>query len=498
MPRPKEIARAQKLQKRPTSVGWNPFNSTLSQSPKRQRQRNGSHTTTVGANNSLMPATSNTSNNNTSNNNNNQGDGHDQDSHHQSAVHNFPLSNSTLADTHGLNDNKQKMTDSQSAPYLAATHLSHLPDDQVWDNLSTMSLRDLAAGHHCVPLPPKVVHPSLDKHLRVVDRLESYDKQRRMMNTLERREATRWRLASRKKERIAMQSYCSQPLLHIPDPNVQLHVSEPMSVGQVLRSKYHKTHPPPSYNVKVYRNLKKHADLRALKMILRRFDSSEKHDDHIATVKDYTRSLSRGNLRVSAMKRTELETRLGTPFALSGTSIYSKPGVGSRRSMRSSTAGSRLRRGKRGGSGGGGGGGGSSSSGRSSFGLGAFDTPAGVAKPGEMLSMQAISPETEMQGTTATAASSENIHHHHYGENTMNSTMSAASNTAAIPGGSAILPKPIWQRDPHEHWKPPSHYLRTLERTAMAKKKKYMRTRGFPNKYLYPIEVSGLDTLFPE
>ena len=44
------------------------------------------------------------------------------------------------------------------------------------------------------------------------------------------------------------------------------------------------------------------ADLRALRMIRGRFDQSEHHDHQVATIKDYTRGLSRGSLRVSAMK----------------------------------------------------------------------------------------------------------------------------------------------------------------------------------------------------
>ena len=56
---------------------------------------------------------------------------------------------------------------------------------------------------------------------------------------------------------------------------------------------------------------------------------------------------------------------------------------------------------------------------------------------------------------------------------------------------------PVWQRDPHEHWKPPSHYLKKIEQSAKAKSMPRQRG-GFPNKYLYPIEVMGLDTLFPD
>ena len=147
---------------------------------------------------------------------------------------------------------------------------------------------------------------------------------------------------NRKRERIAVQSYVGQPVLHIPDPDVTLRVSDPLTIGQVLRTKYEKTHPPPSYNVKVYRTLKKRADLRALRMIRGRFDQSEHHDHQVATIKDYTRGLSRGSLRVSAMKRSELETRLGTPFAMSGASIYAKPEMRERRLQRLSSAGSHL------------------------------------------------------------------------------------------------------------------------------------------------------------
>ena len=514
--RPKDIARAHKLQPRPKSVGWNPFNNTNNASPKRRRSRSNTtdnNTTTNTTTNTLQSSydTNNSAIMNQSNHNHNHN-------------HNLPNSPNGLPlpiePPQQQHQQQQQQQSTPTTPYLAVSHLSQLPDEQVWENLSTMSLRDLAAGHHFVAPPPSEIHPSLDTHLQEVDRLESYDKRRRMMNNLSKREEARWRLTNRKRERIAIQSYCSQPILHIPDPNVQLNVTQPMTVGQVLRSKYQKTHPPPSYNVKVYRKLKKHADLRALKMILSRFDASEKHDDHVSTIKDYTRGLSRGDLKVSAMKRSELETRLGTPFALSGTSIYSKPGTGIGRSR---SRGSLRRNGSHGGlnghNGGRGGGRGSrkiqtAGNGRSNgFGLGAFDTPAGVATPGEMLSMPVLhgsssAPETNgiggiggiggismqsmpnmpnMQGTTSTNDMIE--------DKTLGTSMIDTS-------GSAILRKPIWQRNPHEHWKPPSHYLRTLEKTATSKKKRRKskggRPPGFPQKYLYPMEVVGLDTLFPE
>ena len=491
--RPVEIARAEKLQPRPKSVGWNPFGA--SKSTKRRRSRTGSSSTsrvvvpppTTRTNVSIEGAATTTMNDMQS--------ASLMSATNNSAVQlgNTSVSGISAVDTnnhgnHGGGGHGKTMVASQSAPHFAAAQLSHLPDGQVWESLSTMSLRDLAAGHHCMPLPPKVVHPLLAKHSRDVKREQSYDKHCRMMNNLEKREQARWRLASRKKERVAIQEYCSQPVLHIPDPNVDLNISEPMTVGQVLRSKYEKTHPPPSYNVKVYNDLKKKADLRALQMILHRFDRSEKHEDHVATVKDYTRSMSRGSLRVAAMKRSELETRLGTPFALSGTSIYAKPSTspaGKRRRRRggSRSGGSRsegLARAQ------------TTSGGSRTFGRGAFDIPSGVAKPGEMLSMPslsmpALSPETEMRGGGDGSG----------GGSGGGGGGGSSGHSAFEEGGSVPFAKPIWQRDPHEHWKPPSHYLRTLEKSAISKKKKRMRG-GFPNKYIYPSEIQGLDTLFPE
>ena len=210
-------------------------------------------------------------------------------------------------------------------------------------------------------------------------------------------------------------------------------------------------------------------------MILGRFDRSEQHDSNVAAIKNYTREMSRGNLKVAAMKRSELETRLGTPFAMSGESIFATP-------ERAATATKRRGRGR---SSGGDGSRARRAASVGAFGVGAFDTPAGVAKPGSSLHvlsmpvlpilpalhpLNSLSPETEIHGHAVESGGSE------------------------LPLSG---PKPIWQRDPHEHWKPPSHHLRNLERAATSPGQKRARG-GFPNKYLYPIEVSGLDTLFPE
>jgi len=356
-----------------------------------------------------------------------------------------------------------------------------------------MSLRDLAAGHHCPPHKVIPMHSNLGKHLDEVNRMESLDKHRAMMTMLAKREESRWRLANRKRERIAIQEYCSQPVLHIPDPSIELNISEPMTVGEVLRAKYHKTHPKPSYNARLNNRLNKRADVRALRMILNRFDQSEQHEDHVNAIKDFSRNMSRGNLRVAAMKRSELETRLGTPFAMSGTSMYTKPGTGSI-NARSSTASSPGKRGRRG------------SNNKTNvrravsagaFGIGAFDTPAGVAQPNNnMLSMPVLRPVTSE--TTASMRPETG------GHESLGMGAGAGAFGSLDGGGSEIPPsekgggrKPIWQQDPHEHWKPPSYHLRYLERAATSPGQKRARG-GFPNKYLYPIEISGLNTLFPE
>jgi hypothetical protein len=478
MSRPKEALRAQKLQQRPKSVGWNPFNNTLNQSVKRRRRRSGSKNSN-GSNSSLSSTKKNSINNSSSGNNSNNNT--TSPTLNSNSFTNHFTTNSALEETAAKSPSRERA----ASKHFTASELSHMPDDKVWENLSTMSLRDLAAGHHCVPIPPKQIPAAFIKHLKEVNRLESQDKHQKMMNRLAKREESRWRLANRKRERIAIQEYCSQPVLHIPDPTVEMNVSEPLTVGQVLRSKYHKTHPKPSYNVRLHRKLQKSADVRALRMIINRFDRSEQHEEHVAAIKNYTRNMSRGNLRVAAMKRSELETRLGTPFALSGVSIFAKP----------STADGSIRRSRRRGRGDGV----RLSASAGAFGVGAFDTPSGVAKPGNnfnMLSMPVLHPIVHPSDEPQTdSAMQQQPQQSQQQPLEQPKHLSPAINS----GGSEISigPKPIWQRDPHEHWKPPSHHLRYLERAATSPGHKRARG-GFPNKYLYPIEISGLNTLFPE
>jgi hypothetical protein len=142
--------------------------------------------------------------------------------------------------------------------------------------------------------------------------------------------------------------------------------------------------------------------------------------------------------------------------------------------------------------------------GKRMFGHGAFDIPSGVAKPGEMLSMPslsmpALSPETLSE--TEMRGSNDSGHNSGHNSSGHNSSMGRGRDSGSGPldeGGSGLVfPRPICQRDPHEHWKPPSHYLRTLKKSATSKKKNRHRG-GFPNKYIYPSEIQGLDTLFPE
>ena len=500
-----QVARSARRQPRPKSVGWNPFNSTSAgRSRVRRRDPPKPHQQAVAAlpprANSVAAGASTLSALGANAGPFVPGGGttaglHANDSGRaQTSVgRSRPLAASDSSPHH--------LSGSLSAPILSALELSRMPDDDVWANLSNMSLRDLAAGHHCAPMPVKRVHPLLEKRLRTQNRLESMDKHQRMMLHLQHREASRWRLANRKRERIAVQEYCSQPVLHIPDEDITLNVSDPMSIGQVLREKYKKTHPEPSYNVKVYRRLKKRADLRALDMILTRFNRSEQHEERVSTIKDYTRGLSRGSLRVSAMKRSELETRLGTPFALSGRSIYAKPGTATGFGGGSGQRRGGARRGRGRGS--------TAPAGGHEFGPGAFDIPAGVAKPsggtagGGLISASAsealgFSPAPLSKRQIPGTAPAKQSRRHRPETGTHQRQQQQPVPRLLDDGhGSGFGPKPIWERVPHANWKPPSHYLNSLQREA-TKKSKTRQRGGFPNKYIYPTEVSGLDTLFPD
>ena len=157
------------------------------------------------------------------------------------------------------------------------------------------------------------------RHMAQLEADKKRDRNLRMARHVYRRMESRERLMTRQRERLSLQQYCSQPLLYIMDPAVELKVTKPISIGQALESRsgsYSQRNNARRVHPATLDTMRK-ADLRAANAILSRFVNDEDHDKLEKARRRYKKSLKRGELSMKAQRTRELEERLGTPFAKS-------------------------------------------------------------------------------------------------------------------------------------------------------------------------------------
>ena len=155
-----------------------------------------------------------------------------------------------------------------------------------------------------------------ERHMRQLEADQRRDKNIRMARSVYRRLESQERLATRQRERLSLQQYCSQPLLYVMDPGVELRISKPMQVGRaiqsrsghLIRAREERVHPRTLEKMK-------RADMRAASIILNRFEAEEHMERVEQAERTYKKSLKRGELEEKAAKIRRLEERLGTPFA---------------------------------------------------------------------------------------------------------------------------------------------------------------------------------------
>ena len=109
---------------------------------------------------------------------------------------------------------------------------------------------------------------------------------------------------TRQRERLSLQQYCSQPLLYMMDPAVELKVTKPISIGQALESRsgsYSQRNNARRVHPATLDTMRK-ADLRAANAILSRFVNDEDHDKLEKARRRYKKSLTRGELSMKELR----------------------------------------------------------------------------------------------------------------------------------------------------------------------------------------------------
>ena len=111
------------------------------------------------------------------------------------------------------------------------------------------------------------------RHMAQLEADKKRDRNLRMARHVYRRMESRERLSTRQRERLALQHYCSQPLLYVMDPEAELKVTKPISIGQALESRsgvYSRRNNSRRVHQATIDTMRK-ADLRAANAILARF-----------------------------------------------------------------------------------------------------------------------------------------------------------------------------------------------------------------------------------
>eukprot|EP00945_MAST-04E_sp_MAST-4E-sp1_P007105 g7105.t1 len=338
-----------------------------------------------------------------------------------------------------------------------------------------------------------------ERHMRQLEADKRRDRNLRMARSVYRRMESRERLATRQKERLALQQYCSQPLLYVMDPGVELKVTQPIPIGRAIQSRAgapRLARTKPQIHPATLESMRA-ADMRAASKILERFEADDEHERVEAARRRYKKSLKRGELTMKAEQRNALEERLGTPFAktrlrklrrsrmlasasspsLGGTANAEslKPGGSTMMPPSSAPSGPQhhrmvAQRGRQGA--------------KSMGGLRDGTNDSGLGD-NRMVRAQTAQGNLYGQGSPGMIVS-----------NTVSSVTGSAMSTHGHHGAQDKLP--VWKRQPVAHHELPersgSFQIRKLLSNVKSRKKR--KKRGFAVKRIYPTEVAGLDTLF--
>jgi hypothetical protein len=354
------------------------------------------------------------------------------------------------------------------------------------------------------------------RHMAQLEADKRRDRNLRMARHVYRRMESRERLSTRQRERLALQHYCSQPLLYVMDPEAELKVTKPISIGQALESRsgyYSRRNNSRRMHQATLDTMRK-ADLRAANAILSRFVNDEQHERMEEATRRYKKSLTRGELSMKAKRTRELEERLGTPFAK--TRLRQTRKLNSLKHSRSQTAAP----------------------------MGAYNRAQIVSMPSnnsmnktEQLGLSPMQQQRQLQPPSTaptqlgggyplersliTSSQSEALlpSMMEMGSSidaraqTVDGNMFASTNESSLNltrpspttshGHRRRDPQsdlPVWQRKPIAHHALPersgSWQLRRLINSTEGRWSKNKLNRGFATKMIYPTEVAGLNTLF--
>ena len=361
------------------------------------------------------------------------------------------------------------------------------------------------------------------RHMAQLEADKKRDRNLRMARHVYRRMESRERLSTRQRERLALQHYCSQPLLYVMDPEAELKVTKPISIGQALESRsgvYSRRNNSRRVHQATIDTMRK-ADLRAANAILARFVNDEEYEKAEDNARRYKKSLTRGELSMKAQRTRELEERLGTPFAKSrlrqtrklnslrmsrsqtaaplgnksraqmiamsnnnnnnnnpeGNGGYSSPLRNPRQLQPPSTAPTQL---------------GYNNNNRKNSGSPYITSSQSEAILPSMMQANNMGPRA--QTVDGNMFGSMN-------ESTLNLTrQSPSSATSHRRRRDPQDELPVWQRKPVAHHALPersgSWQLRRLITSTEGRWGKKKHRRGFATKMIYPTEVAGLNTLF--
>ena len=360
------------------------------------------------------------------------------------------------------------------------------------------------------------------RHMAQLEADKKRDRNLRMARHVYRRMESRERLMTRQRERLSLQQYCSQPLLYIMDPAVELKVTKPISIGQALESRsgsYSQRNNARRVHPATLDTMRK-ADLRAANEILSRFVSDEEHDKLEKARRRYKKSLKRGELSMKAQRTRELEERLGTPFAKSRLRRTRKlnKSLDAKRCQTAAPLGSNTRAQMLS----------MQASDNHSKSMGplkqATETPLQrrQQKPPSTAPSHLLNPQTNAPMVTSKSEAalhgSQSFDKSQMGAVSASGSMYTTMEGASMKDSLASLghtgtsmshsrhrhdPQahlPVWQRTPIAHHELPersgSWQLRRLIESTEGRWSKKKARRGFATKMIYPTEVAGLNTLF--